>query len=166
MKNGQSILELTDFVNIAVSVVIEKDGQFLMIQEAKPEIFGKWNFPTGKVELHENIFEAARREACEETGFEVELLGLISVYYINWDGMTGYDHKKGVTIRFNLKAKLTDEKCDPLALAPDVLKTEWKSLTDIAELEKNNKLRSESTIRLAHEVEAGKLSPLDTLFTR
>lgn len=166
MKNGRSILELTDFVNIAVSVVIEKDGQFLMIQEAKPEIFGKWNFPTGKVELHENILEAARREAREETGFEVELLGLVSVYYINWDRITGYDHKKGVTVRFNLKARLADEKCEPMDLAPDVLSTSWKSLTDIAELEKNNELRSESSIRLAHEVESGKLSPLDTLFTR
>jgi ADP-ribose pyrophosphatase len=40
----------------------------------------EWEIPAGQVEKGENIIEAARREALEETGFKVESLKLVYLY--------------------------------------------------------------------------------------
>jgi ADP-ribose pyrophosphatase YjhB (NUDIX family) len=159
MEKSKSVLARTNFANVVVSVAIEKDGQFLMMQESKKDIYGKWNFPAGKVEVGETIIDSAKREALEESGFDVELTGLISVYYINWD------NNDGITVRYNFKAKLVDENQKPKDLAGDVLKTVWMTIEQIQKLSAAGELRSPNTVRLANEVEAGKVFPLEILYT-
>lgn len=52
-----------------------------MLVERKNEPFkGKWAIPGGFVEYGERTEEAARREAKEETGLEIELEKLVGVY--------------------------------------------------------------------------------------
>ncbi|QEC50456.1 NUDIX domain-containing protein [Baekduia soli] len=41
---------------------------------------GLWTFPGGFVDLGESVEDAARREAREEVGVEVDIVGLIGVY--------------------------------------------------------------------------------------
>lgn len=58
---------------IICGVVLEKDGKYLLVQEKKPDVYGKWNLPAGKVDQGETLEQAAIREAKEETGFDIEL---------------------------------------------------------------------------------------------
>lgn len=64
---------------IIVGGVIEKDGKFLLVQEAKEKCKGKWNISTGHLEPNETIFEGTKREIFEETGCRVELTGILQI---------------------------------------------------------------------------------------
>src|ERR1700722_16299969 len=49
------------------AAIIEIDGKFLIAQRAKNDaLFGKWEFPGGKVEAGETPQEALKRELFEE----------------------------------------------------------------------------------------------------
>lgn len=65
--------------SIIVGGFIEKDGKFLLVQEAKETCRGKWNVPAGHLEPNESIFGGAKREIFEETGCKVELTGVLKV---------------------------------------------------------------------------------------
>ena len=64
---------------IIVGGVIEKDGKFLLVQEAQEKCRGKWNIPAGHLDPNETIFEGAKREVFEECGCRVELLGVVNI---------------------------------------------------------------------------------------
>lgn len=64
---------------VIVGGVIEKDGKFLLVQEAKEKCRGKWNIPAGHLDPDETIFDGAKREVFEETGCKVELTGILQI---------------------------------------------------------------------------------------
>ncbi|MCI9434160.1 MAG: NUDIX domain-containing protein [Bacilli bacterium] len=64
---------------IVVGGVIEKDGKFLLVQEAKEEFRGKWNLPAGQLDANETLFDGAKREIFEECGCRVELTGVLQI---------------------------------------------------------------------------------------
>ncbi len=59
--------------------VVEKDGKFLLVQEAKEMVKGKWNLPAGRLENNETLFDGAKREIFEECGCRVELTGVLQI---------------------------------------------------------------------------------------
>ncbi len=67
-------------LTITCSVALEQNGQLLLVQEAAPEIYGKWNQPAGHLEPGETLFVCAMREAREESGYVVELTALQAIY--------------------------------------------------------------------------------------
>jgi 8-oxo-dGTP diphosphatase len=60
---------------LAVSVGIWRNGRVLLIRRARPPLAGLWTFPGGHVEPGETVRDAVLREAAEETGLEIVLLG-------------------------------------------------------------------------------------------
>ena len=64
---------------VGVGTVVLDGNMVLMVQRGKPPRQGSWSLPGGAQELGETIHEAARREVREETGLEIEILGLIDV---------------------------------------------------------------------------------------
>ncbi len=64
---------------VIVGGVIERDGKFLLVQEAKEKCRGKWNIPAGHLDSNETIFDGAKREIKEETGCNVELTGILQI---------------------------------------------------------------------------------------
>jgi 8-oxo-dGTP diphosphatase len=61
-----------------VDVIIEHDGGVVLIERKNPP--PGWAIPGGFVEVGESVETAAVREAREETGLDVELRELLSVY--------------------------------------------------------------------------------------
>lgn len=63
-------------MKVIVGGIIEKDGKYLLVQEAKKKCYKKWNFPAGHLDFNESLTEGAIREIKEETGCDVELNGI------------------------------------------------------------------------------------------
>jgi len=63
-------------MQVIVGGIIEKDGRYLLVQEAKKKCYGKWNFPAGHLDFNESLEQGAIREIKEETGCDVELDGV------------------------------------------------------------------------------------------
>jgi 8-oxo-dGTP diphosphatase len=64
----------------AGAIIKDESGEILLVQEGKEHVKGQWNIPSGGYDGDETIEEAAKREAREETGLEVELEGVIGIY--------------------------------------------------------------------------------------
>jgi ADP-ribose pyrophosphatase YjhB (NUDIX family) len=64
-------------------VLIERARKFLMIQEASKKNLGRWYFPGGNADEHEDLQKAAIREAKEEAGCKIKLTGIFLVKYNN-----------------------------------------------------------------------------------
>ncbi|MCD6477529.1 MAG: NUDIX hydrolase [Candidatus Aenigmarchaeota archaeon] len=66
--------------NLAVDVIIEKDGEILLIKRGSKTFHGKLALPGGHVEYGETVEDAAKREVKEETGLNIEIKKLFNVY--------------------------------------------------------------------------------------
>ncbi len=61
---------------IVKSLVVNEKGEILFVRRKKEwhkEAHNKWEFPGGKIEFGETPEEAAKREAKEESGYNVEV---------------------------------------------------------------------------------------------
>lgn len=65
--------------HITVATVVEADGLFLMVEELKSGLL-VLNQPAGHLEPNETLGDAAIRETLEETGWDVELTGVVGIY--------------------------------------------------------------------------------------
>jgi 8-oxo-dGTP diphosphatase len=63
----------------ADAVIFSPDG-IVLIQRDNPPFEGRYALPGGFVEIGETVEAAAIREAREETGLEIKILGLVGVY--------------------------------------------------------------------------------------
>ena len=59
-------------VEVAVGVLIQPDGQFLLTSRPPGKVYeGYWEFPGGKLEVGESVEQALRRELQEEIGISI-----------------------------------------------------------------------------------------------
>lgn len=59
-------------VEVAVGVLIQADGQFLLTSRPAGKVYeGYWEFPGGKIEAGETVEQALRRELQEEIGITI-----------------------------------------------------------------------------------------------
>lgn len=76
----QSPAKMPGRIVLGVAAVIwDAQGNVLLIRRAKEPRKGQWSLPGGKLEFGETLIEGVRREVREETGLEVEILGLVDV---------------------------------------------------------------------------------------
>ncbi|TDC79132.1 NUDIX domain-containing protein [Actinomadura sp. 7K507] len=62
----------------SVNVVVENDkGEILMIRRTDND---NWALPGGAVDLGESVKQAAIRETREETGIDIDIIGLVGIY--------------------------------------------------------------------------------------
>lgn len=66
-------------MKVIVGGIIEKEGKYLFVQEAKRKCYEKWNFPAGHLDFNESLEQGAIREIKEETGCDVKLDGVCYV---------------------------------------------------------------------------------------
>jgi 8-oxo-dGTP diphosphatase len=64
--------ELRRPVDVAVGVLIQADGRFLLTSRPVGKVYaGHWEFPGGKLEMDESVAEALARELHEELGIRI-----------------------------------------------------------------------------------------------
>ena len=63
---------------VTVDIIIETGGGIVLVRRRNPP--HGWALPVGFVDPGESVAQAARREAKEETGLDVELTELLGVY--------------------------------------------------------------------------------------
>ena len=63
----------------ADAVILFQEG-IVLIRRANPPYQGCYALPGGFVEIGETVEEATKREAREETGLDIDLLGMVGVY--------------------------------------------------------------------------------------
>ena len=141
---------------IAVGIVTFKDDKILMIRRGKPPREGQWSIPGGKQKLGETWRAAAAREVKEETGIDIEVLGLIDVVdAIIYDEQTPQSKERPLTNNIDNKSisfhyTLVDCAAEWLSgtvnAGSDAAHAEWLSLSQIKKLD----LWSE-TLRIINE---------------
>lgn len=75
-------MEKTKYLIVA-NAMIEKEGKILLVQEKQPIAHGLWNTPGGKLDIGESVIEGAKREVREETGYDININGVLGVYVSN-----------------------------------------------------------------------------------
>ena len=65
---------------LVAAVIFELNGGIVLTQRAIDPGYGKWTFPGGFVDRGETAEAAAKREAREEAGVEVEVDNIIGLY--------------------------------------------------------------------------------------
>ena len=108
-------------MNVIVGGIIEKDGKYLLVQEAKKKCYEKWNFPAGHLDFNESLEQGAIREIKEEPGCDVELNGIC--YIAN----RIMEDDLFVMIAFNCKLINEDIKFDK----EEILAVKWFEYNEI-----------------------------------
>lgn len=108
-------------MKVIVGGVIEKDGKYLLVQEAKKKCYEKWNFPAGHLDFNESLKDGAIREIKEETGCDVELEGVCFI------GNKKIEDDLFVMIVFNAKLINEDIKFDK----EEILDVKWFEYDEI-----------------------------------
>ena len=87
---------------VVVAFLIERDGHVLLLKRAasKDHAPGEWEPGSGRVEAGEYPAAAAVREAREETGLEVEVLGPVDTFHF----YRGLAREEAIGIVFHCRA--------------------------------------------------------------
>ncbi|QLC72400.1 NUDIX hydrolase [Pseudomonas sp. LPB0260] len=139
--------------HITVATIVEDRGRFLMVEEAKGGGL-VLNQPAGHLEANETLRQAAVRETLEETGWEVQLTGVVGIYLYTAPS-------NGVTYQrvcFAAKALRHDPQ---RPLDSGIVGAPWLSRAELAA--QPERWRSELVLRCIDDYLAGPLHALDVV---
>jgi 8-oxo-dGTP diphosphatase len=85
---------------VAAGVLVEKDGQVLLVRRVMQPHQGEWSFPAGFMDAFEDPEQAAIRECLEETGLIARTTGLLTV-------VGGREHPNGADVVIIYRAEIT-----------------------------------------------------------
>ena len=88
---------------VAVGVLVEKDGQVLLVRRVNVPGQGKWTLPAGFIDAGEDPRAAAARECLEETGLRIRVGELIDVLHAR-------EHPRGASIFIIYRGEITGGK--------------------------------------------------------
>jgi ADP-ribose pyrophosphatase YjhB (NUDIX family) len=108
---------------LAVSAAIFRDGKVLLARRARSPAKGFYSLPGGRVEFGESLHEALKREVDEETGLEIDIVGLAGWREVlPSTGAAGHYLIMSFAARWAAKEpRLNDELDDVQWLSPDDL---------------------------------------------
>lgn len=136
-------------VKVIVGVVIEKEGKYLLVQEAQEKCRGKWNLPAGHLDPGETMADGAKREAKEETGCEVELTGVCQI------GSRVKENEVFASVIFTTELMSEEIAFDPA----EILDVKWFDYEEIVAM--RNEIRNEGLLMGAIEnVRNGLVAPM------
>lgn len=139
--------------HVTVACVVHDGPRFLMVEETVRGVV-LFNQPAGHLNPGETLFEAARRETMEETGWAIELESFISVRQYNSPQHAAH------RVRFTFAAHGPRHHPER-PLDDGILRTHWLEYPQIAAL--GERLRSPAVLDTLHEWLAGQRLPLSAL---
>lgn len=139
--------------HITVATIVERDGRFLLVEElqAGQRVF---NQPAGHLEADETLFQAAIRETLEETGWDVELSGVVGIYLYTAPS-------NGVTYQRVCFAAKPIRQRSQQPLDSDILAAHWLTLDELKA--RPECWRSELVPRCIEDYLTGPLHSLDVV---
>ena len=78
-----------EIISVGVGAVVFRGDDVLLIKRGKPPFKGQWSIPGGGLHHGERVADAVRREVREETGLDIEIIGLLDVFDALPDGADG-----------------------------------------------------------------------------
>ncbi len=123
-------------MKVIVGGIVEKNGKVLLVQEAQEKCYGKWNIPAGHLDFNETICQGAIREIKEETGCDVEVTGILSIFQ--------EIKKDDIMIGIVFSTKLTNE--DIQYDKEEILDVQWFDIDEVIH-GMDDKLRNISFIK-------------------
>ncbi len=139
--------------HVTVATIIERDNRYLMVYE---ESDGKkvYNQPAGHLDPNETLLDAAIRETLEETGWTIQLTGVVGVnlYTAPSNGITYF------RTTFIGEAISHDAK---RPLDTGIIEAVWLSYEEL--LERKEQLRSPMTLQIIEDYRAGRRFPLSVV---
>lgn len=139
-----------------VAAIIEKDGRFLLVKEKKATAKDKWSHPAGWIDLEENLIDAVKREAKEETGFDFTPKNILGVYVLVKQEMNELHHAIKIVFTGDISEKQEDYLDD------EISETKWFMPEEIESMDLNT-LRDKDIKTMIKDYLAGKKYPLDLL---
>ena len=110
---------------VGVGGVVVHRHRALLIRRGSEPLKGEWSIPGGMLELGEELAEGVRRELKEETGLEVEPLGIVAAFdRITWEG-------KRVKYHYVIVDYVCRLKRGRLKPASDVVDARWVRRDDL-----------------------------------
>ena len=92
--------QFPDRPHLAVSAVIIRGAEFLVVRRARPPMEGLFTLPGGGVECGESLIEAVRREVFEETSLTIEPVALAGTREVIARDETGRVQRHFVILAF------------------------------------------------------------------
>ena len=133
---------------IVGGIIKNSDNKYLLIKERKEKYYGMYNIPAGHLEENELLIDGAKREIKEETGYTVDVKGIVQVG----------DTEKFTSFIFYCEIISKQESYN----SDEILSVEWLSLDEINNIA--DQLRSPELILDAiKRVEDKKVYSLDII---
>ena len=141
--------------HVTVACVIEKDGKYLMVEE-RDKFSGEmvFNQPAGHLEDGESLVEAALRETLEETGWRVELTGVLGIALHRAPSNNNTYYR--TTFVAKPLARVVDARIDP-----DIHAVHWLDYEEI--LARSARMRSPIALAVIERYRQGICYPLDLI---
>lgn len=139
--------------HIVVAAVVEREGRYLIVEEL---IAGECriNQPAGHWERGETLIEGVRREALEETGWDIEPTGFLGVY--TWQP----DNLPYAFVRFAFVAEALRHHPER-ALDEGILRALWLTPDELRA--RSEEHRGPAVLGCVEDYRAGRIHPLSLL---
>jgi 8-oxo-dGTP pyrophosphatase MutT (NUDIX family) len=148
---------MTDwYAHVTVATVVEKDGRFLLVEEkAGDELV--LNQPAGHLDPDETLVQAAERETLEETGWQVQVEGVVGLALYTAPG-------NGVTYHRTTFHARALEHHPQLELDEGIIRYLW---LDYEEMQQQSaRMRSPLVLAAVEQYRAGHRYPLSLIYDR
>lgn len=130
-------------VQIAGTILKDDKSRYLLVQETRPDIYGKWGLPAGHVDDGESVTGAAIRETQEETGYLVELHSEKPFF----ESVTENNHPY---IIFDAKIANGELRVDP----QEQLDVKWLTYDELKSMDLKGQLRDALVIQVIEKFES------------
>jgi 8-oxo-dGTP pyrophosphatase MutT (NUDIX family) len=153
--------------SVTVAAIIERDGQFLLLEEHTPEGL-RLNNPAGHLEPGESLQMGCARETLEETARRFVPTALVGVYLSRFQRPAKPDFGNATLdedityLRFAFCGTVSDEIAGR-ALDTGIVRTLWMSPAQVRASSARH--RSPLVLRCIEDYLSGQRYPLDTLHT-